>query len=153
MKIRAVLDANVVADALEADRAGRASAERALLRFVLDKGIRLATHPRLRGECEHALRERKLPSTTKDGIDVVKRMIDPLRSEVLPPTPAPQTHRCKDPADNWVLDAAMRGRADVLATSDGELLALNGEFRFPILRADRARALLETLLKESKETG
>ena len=148
----AVLDANCVVNALEAERAGRASEDRALVVFVVDEGVRLATSPRTRDEYKFAMQERGIDSASIRGVDLLRLVIDPMRSVVVAAAERPVVNSCKDPADNWVLDAAVRGKADVLATNDRALLDVSDRFRFSILKPDRARGLLTVLCRLAKQT-
>ena len=47
---------------------------------------------------------------------------------------------CRDPKDRMFLALAEAGRADVLVTGDGDLLALRGQTRFPVETAEQYRA-------------
>ena len=50
---------------------------------------------------------------------------------------------CRDPKDIPVLDLAIWQKVDAIVSSDPDLLDLNGEYAFPILRAGGLHTILE----------
>lgn len=61
----------------------------------------------------------------------------PYCTTIVVPDPPPDTPACRDPFDLPFLQLALAGKADVLVTGDGDLLALAAEFSRPILSAEQ----------------
>ena len=58
---------------------------------------------------------------------------------------------CRDPKDIPVLDLAIWQKVDAIVSSDPDLLALDGEYRFRIVRAGGLYPILEAHQAEQEE--
>ncbi len=123
--MRVVLDTNVLLSALFT---------RGICEALLDALLELGTCRVVLSE--HILAEFRDHAAKKFGApaDEVERAVDVLgrRVEIVEPA-LPSPDACTDPDDLPVLGIGVAGRADVLVTGDGELLALREVHGMPIL--------------------
>lgn len=112
--MRVFLDTNVLVSAF-ATRGLCAD----VMRLVLTEHV-LVTGEVVLKELRRVLGVRlKLPAAAVDAIEEFLR-----ENDVVPKPGAPSEVEVRDPDDRWVLASAIEGRADVLVTGDGDLLAL-----------------------------
>lgn len=74
------------------------------------------------------IRKLRLPEDRLAGAEAVFGTID-----VVPKPSEPSAIDVRDRDDRWILATAVDGRADVLVTGDGDLLAVAGDAPLPIL--------------------
>jgi putative PIN family toxin of toxin-antitoxin system len=121
--VRIVLDTNVLLAAF-----GTRGLCEALLAACLE-GHDLVTSTQILGELRrHLVKKFRLPARRAD--EVVAFLRD--HAEVVEPEPV-LADACPDPDDLPVLGSAIAGRAELLVTGDGELLALRSHAGIPIL--------------------
>jgi putative PIN family toxin of toxin-antitoxin system len=121
--VRIVLDTNVLLAAFGA----RGLCE-ALLAACLEGHV-LVTSPHILGELRrHLAKKFHLPARRADEVVAFVRG----QAEVVEPAPVP-ADACPDPDDLPVLGTAIAGRADLLVTGDGKLLALGSHAGIPIV--------------------
>ena len=119
--MRALLDTNALLSAVIRPRGTPGQIIAALLE---QDAFELVLSPRTVAEVEAALKLRKIRKYLREPDEAVLWLADLAALADL----ADDTDRakgvCRDPADDAVLSAAIEGRADVIVTGDGDLLAL-----------------------------
>jgi uncharacterized protein len=121
--LRVFLDTNVLASAF-----GTRGLCADVLRAVL------ASHTLVVGEVVLRELRRALISKFKLPAGQVADVLAFLRTHEVTPTPkAPAAGTLRDPDDAWVLASAVAGRADVLVSGDGDLLAVGDRAPLPIV--------------------
>lgn len=99
-----------------------------LVRFIL------AEHELLTGEVNLVELRRVLRDRFRAAPERLDAIEAELRAETVVPRPAePSRVQARDPDDRWVWASAISGRADLLVTGDGDLLAVADHVAIPIL--------------------
>jgi putative PIN family toxin of toxin-antitoxin system len=123
VSLRVVLDSNIYLSAILF-----AGVPAALL-IAANHGefrILLSAHILDEVECKLVEKFRRDPFTVRWEIQQLR-----LLAEMVTPNETIQT--CRDPDDNRILECALAGRADVIATGDRDLLTLHPFCNIPIL--------------------
>ena len=112
--MRVLLDTNVLASAFTSFGLCHLAYERAIIRADL------ITAPRLLDELRRTLTKKmKIEASLADEIRVeLETDLEMVEPEALPKS------ICRDKDDDWVLAAALTGRADMIVSGDKDLLAL-----------------------------
>jgi putative PIN family toxin of toxin-antitoxin system len=140
--MRLVLDANVLVAAMRSDQ----GASRRLLTAVLDGQCRLLVSASLLIEYEAVLKRTEHRAASGASIDDVDGLLDALAQIALPVEISYLWRpRLADPGDELVLETAVNGRADMLATFDLRHLA-SAAARFGV-----AVAMPATILRQLQE--
>jgi putative PIN family toxin of toxin-antitoxin system len=133
-----VLDTNIIVSAL----INPAGAPGGLVEAALKGRIRLCSSERLWGELNRALGYPDVRrAIARRPVEVFEpHVLERLRKLALfTPNTEPSTDWVSaDPDDNWVVQCALDGQADMLVTGDRALLALGMVARVEILRANDA---------------
>jgi putative PIN family toxin of toxin-antitoxin system len=138
---RAVVDTNLFVSGLIA---GGLPGQ--VLQAFRDGRFLLLIAPDLRAEIEGVLRRPEIAQRyglSPDLIAEVLALLDSDAVHVTPLSPSPVTVR--DPKDQMLLDTALGGAADFLATGDSDLRALVGHSQLGALQIVSARQFLEVL--------
>src|ERR1700675_4087885 len=138
--MRLVLDTDVVVAALRSDQ----GASRQLLLAALDRRITMLASVPLMLECEAVLTRPEQLDKIGLSAPEINVVLDTLASVIEPvPLHFVWRPRLKDPADEMVLDTAVNGHADRLATFNLRHLR-NATMEFGI-RGDRPGAILREM--------
>lgn len=142
--MKVLLDANVLVSAALPDRIPPGSAVHSLLRLAAGRRFTLLL-------AAESIEESRSILTTKPWFvhrvapGSFDEVLDRFRSFAvfLPGLAYPPPSRCRDRKDDYLLEQAIRFRADILVTGDDDLLALDDSI--DRLRILRPRALLDEL--------
>ena len=129
--LRIVLDTSVVVAGLRS----RWGAANALLRLVARRRLRLLATPPLFLEYEEALKRPEQRLAHKLTLEEIDELLAELAALIEPVEVHFQWRpQGRDPSDEMVLEAAVNGRADALATYNAANFAAAGaRFKIPVL--------------------
>lgn len=100
--------------------------------------VKLADHQLMTGEFVLNELERVLSTKLKVPEQKIEATIQFLRKHYIEPIPdGPSKYKVRDEDDRWVLESAIRAKADILVTGDKDLLANSKKVERPKIVSPR----------------
>lgn len=142
--MNALIDANVLVSAVLPERSPSAGAVHQLLRIVAERRFTLRLAAESVDEARGTLTTKPwfVKNITPDRIERIIHRLQTL-AIMLPSLAYTPPRRCRDRKDDYLLEQAIRFRADILVTGDEDLLAIDGTIEG--LRVLKPRALPDEL--------
>ena len=128
--MRVVVDTNVIASAL----IRRQGTTGQVLRHLRDGRFTIIYSVPLLVELVEALSRPHIQQKYHIDSDDITVLINLLRLRGELVSPNRKIDACRDPKDNWVLEAAVEGDADAIVSGDADLLDLKEFESIPVLR-------------------